>query len=145
MDRRRPRAVCEYRPEFKFTNALKCLIRVICLFSIFLHVISVIYSHSQFKCRLFCPHGLLDNQADTNRPINIILRSLSAAQHVLFGFFYLTVIRTMRSGFGRICWDKDCSRALKGPFTINHVAQHGVLCKWLTVYGADWQFAQSVA
>jgi hypothetical protein len=26
---------------------------------------------------------------------------------------------------------------LRGPYTINHVAQHCVLCNWLTVYGAD--------
>jgi peptidyl-dipeptidase A len=28
-------------------------------------------------------------------------------------------------------------RVLRGPYTINHAAQHCVLCNWLTVYGAD--------
>jgi hypothetical protein len=35
--------------------------------------------------------------------------------------------------------------SLKGPIHDQSVAQHCVLCNCLTVYGADWQFAQSVA
>jgi hypothetical protein len=33
--------------------------------------------------------------------------------------------------------DSWYSFLLRGPYTINHVAQHCVLCNWLTVYGAD--------